>query len=220
MSPARAFLREGRATLALAAPLALAQLAQMAMAFVDVVMIGRLGPASMAGAVVGSSLFFSLSIFCTGTVSAVNPSVAQAVGAGDTQGATRAVRQGLWLATGLGVPLFILFGNIEPLLLMAGQSPGTSALAAGYLGAIRWGVFPNLWFTAFRGLCEGISRPRAVLVIAGVAAVINAAVNYVLIYGKLGFPALGLVGSGWATAIAMTAMGAMGALYVARLRAT
>jgi MATE family multidrug resistance protein len=220
MPPVRPHLREARATLALAVPLALAQLAQMAMSFVDVVMIGRLGPAAMAGGVVGSSVFFSLAVLCFGTVAAVNPTVAQAVGAGDEEGIGRAARQGLWLATALGLPLFVLFGFAEPLLLAAGQAPGTAALAAGFLRAIRWGLLPNLWFTALRGLCEGIARPRPVLAVTLGAAVFNVGANYVLIYGKLGFPALGLVGSGTASALAMTGMALALGLYVHLARPT
>ncbi len=212
MPDTRALVREGRATLALAVPLALAQLAQLAMAFVDVVMIGRLGPASMAGGVVGASTFVALSLICTGTVAAVNPTVAQAVGAGDTIGVGRAARQGLWLATFMGVPLIVLFQFAEPLLLLTGQSPPTAALAAGYLHAIRWGLIPTLWFTAMRGLNEGIANPRPVLFITIGAALFNVGGNYVLMYGKLGFPALGLVGTGVSTALSSALMAlAMGA---------
>ena len=213
MSP-RTLLREIRPTLALAAPLALAQLAQMAMSFVDVIMIGRLGPATMAAGVLGSTAFFSLTLVCMGVVAAVNPTVSQAVGAGDEPAVGRAARNGLWLATALGIPLFVFYQFAEPVLRATGQTPAASALAADYLHAIRWGLLPTLWFTAMRGLCEGISRPRPVLLATMGAAVLNAGLNWVLIYGKLGVPALGLVGAGYASAIAMTAMVAGMALYV------
>jgi MATE family multidrug resistance protein len=195
--------RELRATFALAVPLALTQLTQMAMGFVDVVMIGRIGPEAMAAGVIGTSVFFSLMLVCMGVVMAVNPLVAQAVGAEEPAEIGRAVRQGLWLATLLGLPLMALLSQAETLLLWAGQAPATAALAADYIQAILWGVLPNLWYTALRGFAEGLGRPRPILVVTVVAAFANAGLNWVLMFGKLGFPALGLVGAGWSSAIVM-----------------
>lgn len=206
--------REVRATLALAVPLALTQLAQMAMGFVDVIMTGRLGSEAMAGGVLGSAVFFSLALVTIGVVIAVNPTVAQAVGAGDEAAIGRAARAGLWLATLLGVPLFVLMGFAEELLLLARQEPATARLAGDFLGALRWGLLPDLWFTALRGFCEGLGRPRPVLAIVLLASGLNAFGNWVLMYGNLGAPALGLEGSGWSTAFAMTTMAVALALYV------
>ena len=197
---------ELRALVALAVPIVLVQLAQMAMSFVDVVMVGRLGTESLAAIVLGSTTFFTLALVCVGVVLAVNPMVSQAVGAGDCEGVARATRQGLWLATALGVPFTLALGYAEPFLLWTGQEPGTAALAAGYLGAIRWGFLPNLWFTALRGLCEGVARPRAILGVTLVGVALNAALNYALMFGAWGAPALGVVGTGWSSAGVMWAM--------------
>ncbi len=205
---------EVRATFYLAAPLALTQLAQMAMSFVDVMMIGRLGTAAMAGGVLGSVLFFTLLLICMGVVMAVNPMVAQAAGAGDEAEVGRSARQGLWLATALGIPLTLVFGFSEPFLLAAGQDPDAASLASGYLSAIRWGILPNLWFTALRGFCEGLARPRPVLVITLIAVLLNVFGNWVLMYGKFGLPALGLAGCGWSSAIVMGCMLVMLVVYV------
>ncbi len=214
MPPHLSIRREVRATFLLAAPLALTQLAQMAMSFVDVMMIGRLGTVSMAGGVLGSTLFFTLLLICIGVVMAVNPMVAQAVGSGDVAEVGRSARQGLWLATALGVPFLILLSFSEHFLLAVGQEPEAAVLAGDYLLAIRWGILPNLWFTALRGFCEGLARPRPVLIITLFAVLINACGNWVLMYGKLGFPAMGLAGCGVSSAIVMTAMFCMMAAYV------
>ena len=196
--------REVRATLVLALPLVLTQLTQMSMSFMDVVMVGRLGTDAMAAAVLGTTVYFTLVLMCMGVITAVQPSVAQAVGAGDDAGAGRAARQGLWLAVILGVPAMLLVGFAEPVLLATGQAPETAALAARYLAAERWGLVPTLLFTALRGLCEGAGRPRPVLAVTGLGLVLNVSLNAVLIYGLLGAPALGLVGAGWASSIATT----------------
>ncbi len=208
--------RELRATLVLAVPLALTQLTQMAMGFVDVVMIGRLGPEAMAAGVIGTSVYFSLVLVCMGMVMAVNPLVSQAVGARDEAEVGRSVRQGLWLATLLGIPLMVLLSQAETLLLWAGQEPQTAALGGAYIRAILWGTVPHLWYTALRGFAEGLGRPRPVLIVTVIAAFANAGLNWVLMYGKFGFPALGLVGAGWSSAIVMSIL-CFGLLLVIRL---
>lgn len=206
--------REVRATLALAVPIVLVQLSQMSMSFVDVVMVGRLGTEALAAAVLGSTTFFTLALICVGVVVAVQPTVAQAVGGGDEGAVGRATRQGLWLGTFLGLPFVVALGYAEPALVWTGQAPGTAALAADYLDAIRWGFIPNLWFTALRGLCEGVGRPRPILAVTLVGVAVNVALNYALMFGALGLPALGLVGTGWSSAVVMTGMFGLLAAYV------
>jgi MATE family multidrug resistance protein len=208
--------REVRATLVLAGPIVVTQLAQMSMSFVDVAMVGRLGTGALAAVVLGSTTFFTLALVCVGVLVAVQPTVAQAIGAGDEAAAGRGARQGLWLATLLGVPFTVGLGYMEPVLLWTGQAPETAALAGGYLGAIRWGFIPNLWFTALRGLAEGAGRPAPVLAVTLVGVAVNAGLNYVLMFGALGAPALGVVGTGWSSAGTMTVLFVALALYVRR----
>ncbi len=203
-----------RATLALALPLVATQLTQMSMSFVDVVMVGRLGTAAMAAAVVGSTVYMTTMMVCLGVIVAVQPIVAQATGAGKPEDASRATRQGLWLGVLLGVPIVVLLGYMEPILRAAGQAPETAELAGRYLGAIRWGFVPNLWFTAMRGLSEGVGQPRPILAVTVVGVALNVCLNAVLIYGLFGAPELGMVGTGWASAMAITGMTALLAAYV------
>ena len=209
-------LRDVRPTLVLAVPLVLVQLLQMSMSFVDVAMVGRLGTGALAAIVLGSTTYFTLSLVCVGVLVAVQPTVAQAVGAGDDAGAGRGARQGLWLATLLGVPFTVGLGWADELFLATGQAPETAALAGAYVGAIRWGFLPNLWFTALRGLAEGDARPRPVLAVTLVGALANAGLNYVLMFGAWGVPALGLVGTGWSSAITTGLLFVALAFYVRR----
>ena len=209
-------LRDVRPTLVLAVPLVLVQLSQMSMSFVDVVMVGRLGTEALAAIVLGSTTYFTLALVCVGVLVAVQPTVAQAVGAGDDAAAGRGARQGLWLATALGVPFTVGLGFMDDVFLWTGQAPETAALAADYVAAIRWGFVPNLWFTALRGLCEGDARPRPVLVVTLLGVAFNAGLNYVLMFGAWGAPALGLVGTGWSSAVTITVMFVALAVYVRR----
>jgi MATE family multidrug resistance protein len=87
-----------------------------------------------------------------------------------------------------------------------GQEEATVLLAEEYLRAIVWGVVPIFWFGVLRFFVEGLSRPRVVMIIAGAAMLLNIAANYVLMYGKLGFPALGLAGCGWASTLVFWSM--------------
>ncbi|MEM9998893.1 MAG: MATE family efflux transporter, partial [Bacteroidota bacterium] len=218
----RPFARELRATLGLAGPLILAQLAQIATSFVDTLMIGRwLGPEALAAGVLGSTLFFTSMVVGIGFVIAVGPTVAQAFGAvevgdGGEADIGRAARQGLWLATVLSGPLMVLLWNAEALLLLAGQPESTSALAGDYLRAILWGTLPNLWFAALRGLLEGLGRPRVIMLITLGAVVLNIVGNYALMIGAWGFPALGLAGCGWSSTLVFWTMFAALGLYVHR----
>jgi MATE family multidrug resistance protein len=207
--------REVRDLLVVAGPLILAQLAQMSMSFVDTLMAGRLGQDALAGIALGGTVFQLTSIVCMGVLFSVAPLVSQAHGAGDAAGAARAGRQGLWLAALLALPGFLLFRGAEPLLLAAGQEPGAATLAAGYLGAAAFGFLPSLLLTALRGFLEGLSDTRPIMVVLLVGVVLNVLANNALMFGRWGFPALGLVGTGVATALVYAVMAVAAGAYVA-----
>lgn len=207
---------ELRATLLLALPLILAQLAQMSMSFVDTLMVGRLGEGALAGIALGGSVYTFALIVGMGVMFAVGPTVSQAYGAGDRAEVGRALRASLVLAVGLSVPAWLLFWQVGPLLRLLGQEEATAALATRYLHAIAWGYLPALWLTGLRGLLEGLARPRPVMVIALLGVALNVVANYALIFGHFGLPALGLVGSGWASALVYWSMCAAAAFYVHR----
>jgi len=195
------FNEEIKAMLILAAPVVVTQLAHISLGFVDTVMVGRLGPDALAGVALGNTLFYSTTLFCMGVVLAVGPMVSQAFGAGKDEPIGRSVRQGQWLAAALTVPAMIILWNASPILRLLGQADPNIESAAAYLRAISWGVFPFLGFAALRGFNEAVSNPRPVTVIAIIGVGLNIGANYVLMFGKLGFPALGLVGTGWASTI-------------------
>jgi len=204
-------------TLRLAGPVVAAQLGQMSMGFVDTVMVGRLGPDALAGVALGNTLFFFLLILCTGMVQAVSPMVSQAVGAGEPDTIERSVRQGLWLGIILSVPVMTLLWFIEPILHLLGQTDVAVDGASAYLRAIMWAFLPACWFTALRSFVEGLARPLPVTLITIFAACLNAGANYVLMFGALGLPALGLVGTGLASTIVFwTMFGLLSLLVVLR----
>jgi len=198
--------KEIRQTIKLAAPIILTQLAQMSMTFVDTIMVGRLGQQELAGVAVGGAVFFPLVIMTLGILMGVSPMVSQAYGARDHLSAGRAVRQGLWLGTLLAIPSCLVMWNGATLLSWAGQEKEIVLLGKEYLHAILWGVLPLLWFGVLRHFIEALSRPRVVMIITLGGVLLNIGANYVLMYGKLGFPALGLAGCGWASTLVMWTM--------------
>jgi len=209
-------LRELRATLRLAGPVVAAQLAHISMSFVDTVMVGRLGPEALAGVALGHTVFFFFAIVGMGTIQAVSPMVSQAVGAGTPTVAARSVRQGLWLALGIGIPVVGMLSVLEPLLYWSGQSEVAIREAMDYLRAVRWGIVPFLGFAALRSFVEGLSRPLPVTIISLVGVGVNVAANEVLMFGHLGLPALGVAGTGWASTLVYSCLFVLLALLVHR----
>ncbi len=201
MRPTTTYRTEVRTLVRLAGPVVLTQVAQISLGFVDTVMVGQLGAEQLAGVALGNTVFFTLIIMCMGVVLAVGPMVSQAYGAGTDEPIGRTVRQGQWLSLVLAVGFMLIVWNIRPVLLALGQQAATVDLAVSYLHAIVWGAFPFLAFVGFRSFIEGVSRPRPVTVIAFAGVGMNVFANWVLMYGKLGFPAMGIVGTGWASTI-------------------
>lgn len=187
------------------------------MSFVDTVMVGRIGPEALAGVALGHTVFFFFAIMGMGTIQAVGPMVSQAAGARDPEVAARSTRQGLWLAFGLSIPIFLALSALEPFLRWAGQSTVAVDGAMAYIRAVRWGVFPFLGFAALRSFAEGLSHPLPVTIISIIGVGVNVGANEVLMFGHLGFPALGLAGTGWASTIVFTCLFGLLALLVHRM---
>lgn len=202
--------------LSLALPLALAQLAQNAMSFVDTLMVGRLGPAPLAGMALGATIFNVVYIVLMAILLSVAPIVAQAIGARRKAEPGVVAGQALLLAAALAVPGVLLFLNVKPVLLFAGLPAGTAGLAAEYLGAVGLGLPFALGFVAFRGLFEGHGDARPILYMAILGVGFNVFLNNALIYGHYGLPRLGMVGTGYSTAIVYFLLFAIAALLVRR----
>ena len=197
-------LRELKQLLVLAAPLVLAQLAQIATSFVDTLMVGRLGTEALAGIAVGSVIFMFVSIVLSGVILGVSAVVSQATGQGDQAVCGRAVRQGILLALVLWGPAMILFWNMEAVLLFFQQPETTAASSSAYLRAISWGLLPSLCAFSLRGLLEGKGDTGPIMVVMVGGVLLNIFANDTLMFGRYGFPEMGLVGTGFASSIVLT----------------
>ena len=192
------------AIMRLAGPLVVNNLSVAGMAFADAVMAGRLGAESLAAVAVGNSTWFLAFTLGLGILMAISPISAQLWGAGRRQKIGRYTRQGIYLALLMGVPL-IFIGQVlvEPFHVVIGIDEGFRDLAVGYTKAILFGAPGIFIFLALRFTTEGIGHTRPIMFTSIFALASNVFLNYVLMFGKFGAPALGAVGCGWASAISM-----------------
>jgi len=207
---------EIREYLRIAVPLASAQVAQSATGFVDTVMMGRLGQEPLAAGGLASITFFTLLSVASGVVMGVTPLVAEAYGGGYKTRIEQVTHQGLWLSLALAVPIMFLIAQIGTFMHQLGQNATTVNLAKSYLDVIVWGFFPALAFAMLRGVVSGLSQARPVMVIVIVGTLFNVVGNYVLGFGKLGFPKMGLVGLALASAFTLWGMFVALVVYILR----
>ncbi|MBP6014560.1 MAG: MATE family efflux transporter [Alphaproteobacteria bacterium] len=195
---------EARALLTLAMPLIAMQLAQIGSLTADIIMVGELGKDAIAATSIGAVLFYFTWLIGYGPVMAVSPIIAQILGAhpNDRARARAALRMGLWAVILLSLPLMTVLIWAKPVLLFLGQDPSIAAMAEPWVHAVALGLPFALGFGVLRGFATAVNKQGAVLAIAIATVLFNILGNYVLIYGNFGAPALGVTGSGIASALA------------------
>ncbi len=187
-------------------PVIIAQLLQMSMSFVDTIMAGRLSPEDLAAVAVGTSMLIPFVVLCLGSMMGVTPIVAQNVGGRRLSVIGKNARQVLWLSQILALPSFFLLRNLDILFVWIGVTEDVVPIAAGYLKAISWGIFPLYAYGGLRNFNEGLSVTRPAMFVALLGTLVNIPANYVLMFGKLGFPELGAVGTGYASSVVYAVM--------------
>ncbi len=190
----------------LAAPVALVQVGMMLMGVVDTMMLGHLSAQALAAGALGHIVTYTGLMMGYGFLSALDPLVSQAYGAGDARALGGHVERGFVLAGVLTVPFVVGFLDVEPMLRWMGQTTAVSRDAADYTRAILWGCLPFFLFLVLRQTLQAMSlvRPAAVSIVLG--NVVNVALNWTLIFGHFGAPALGVRGSAWSTSVARWVM--------------
>ena len=197
---------ESRALLALALPIVAVQVGLMLMGVVDTIMVGHLSAAALAAVALGNLAFFCCVILGMGALMALDPLVAQAVGANDHAGVARGVQRGVLLAVFLSIPPALLLLVAEGALRFFQQPVEVVPLAGDYARWTAPSVLPFYLFLVLRQSLQALHRVRPILVSIVLANLLNAALNWVLIYGKFGFPALGVTGAAISTTIGRWAM--------------
>jgi multidrug resistance protein, MATE family len=202
--------RELGATLALGWPIILANVAIYAMTATDFIMLGRLSPRALAAGALGFNLFQPGMVLGIGIVAALSPIAAAKIGAGEGgeggEALRRATHQSLLSAAALSLVAWIYLWRTEPILLAIGEPADLARDAGTYMRGYQWSLLPNLLFITARCIFSALERPRPTLIAGLVAVTFNALANYALVFGKLGIPALGIIGSGIATTLSQSLM--------------
>lgn len=196
-----ATLSEWKTLAVLGGPILIAQLAQMANGVIDTVMAGHASAEDLSGVGIGTSLWTPLFLFFMGALSALQPIISGYRGAGTPKRIMPMTWQGIYLALAASGVTIALLLNVAPVLDLLRLEPVTAGITLGYLRAFCWGVPALLMLAALRGLTDGLGHTQVFMMFSLLGAAFNLPLNYIFIYGKLGLPALGGVGCGWATAI-------------------
>ena len=198
----------------LAYPVMLSMLGQVMTGVADSVMVGWTGATPLAASSFANIFFSVILFFGVGVSYAITPLVAEAEGANDQSRIIAILKNGTLINVAVG---FILVGLVflaEPFMIYLGQPEEVVTLGVPYLSIIAVSIIPTMIFQTYRQFGEGLARTRMAMVIVIASNLLNILLNYVLIFGKYGFPELGLNGAGWATLIARCVMALSMMLYV------
>ncbi len=191
------------ATLGLAWPIVLTNVAQVGLATTDVVMMGWLGPEALAAGALAVNLNFAFLIFAIGIVTATAPLTAIELGRNrhSVRDVRRTTRQGFWAAIAVTLPIWVVLWHADAIFLLLGQQPAIASHAASYLHTFQWQFLPFLFYVILRNFVSALERPLAALWIGGSALVVNATLVWSLMFGHFGLPAMGLPGAGIGTTL-------------------
>jgi MATE family multidrug resistance protein len=205
-APPRGYRAELAAMVRLAAPVVAVQVGWMAMGVVDTIVVGRVSAAAMAGVALGNLLFIAVSIFGMGVLMGLDPVVAQAIGAGETTAVARGAQRGLVLVVGLTAISTLILLPVRPLVAMLHQPPEIVPLVAGYAHVAIGGFLPFYLSVLARVLLQATGRIRPMVWAMLAANILNLGLNWLFVFGHLGLPALGAIGSSWATMLSRWAL--------------
>ncbi|MGD9899098.1 MAG: MATE family efflux transporter [Calditrichaceae bacterium] len=211
--PVRAKMQFGT-TMNLAYPIIIGQLGHMMMSVVDNVMVGKLGPVPLAGASLGNAIFMQVMVIGLGISFAITPLVAMADGVGNHDECGVVFRQGLLVNTLSGIILMVIVLSTTGLIIHLRQPDEVVIEAIPYLRMLGLSMLPFMIFQSYRQFTEGISIIRPAMIITIGANIFNIFFNWIFIFGKMGFPAMGLKGAGISTFGTRVVMALVLAWYV------
>ena len=214
MKNSYSFKQDINPLLRLAIPLVCTGLVQSAVWFFETLFLARLGSQTLAAGSLVSWLFGTVAVILWGALSSINILVAHKHGEKDEHAIALIARDGVILAIMFIVPAFFLFWYMSPIFLIFGQSDSTVQLAQLYLHALAWGLLANFVMMALLEVIIGVGRARVIFVFSIITVGLNIAFSYLFIFGKLGFPALGIAGAGWGMTVSYWISALMLILYI------
>lgn len=200
------YKKEIKATLGLSYPIIIGQVGLVLMGVVDNIMIGNLGKAPLAAAGIANSIFFAVVIFGIGVLSIVPPLIANAKSQQNQERNQALLGNALRISFWIGLLSILIVFLLSLNFGIFQQKSKVEDLAIPYLNIINLSTIPMLVFLAFKNFTDGLSMTKPAMYATYVGLALNVFLNWLLIYGKLGFPCMGLVGAGWATLITRVAM--------------
>ena len=200
------YTKEFKYNLKLAYPIILGMLGHTLVGLVDDIMVGKISTTALAAVSLGNSFLFIAMSLGIGFSTAITPLIAEADGAKDVKKGRSVFKHGLFLCTLLGFALFVLMLAMKPIMYHMKQPEAVVALAIPYLEIVAFSLIPMIMFQAFKQFSDGLSETKYAMWATLLANAINVILNYLLIYGKLGFPELGIIGAAIGTLISRVAM--------------
>jgi MATE family multidrug resistance protein len=190
-----AYTKEFKYNLKLATPVMLGMLGHTFVSLIDNIMVGQLGSAELAAVSLGNSFIFIAMSLGIGFSTAITPLIAEADSERNFKKGKASFKHGLFLCTVLSVLLFLMILVAKPLMHYMKQPEEVVVLAIPYLDLVAFSLIPLIVFQGFKQFSDGLSMTKYPMYATILANIINVALNYVLIFGKLGFPQLGIVGA-------------------------
>lgn len=208
------YLQNYRKTIVLAYPLILSQLGHVMVGVVDTAMVGQIGTIPQAAVALSNSLCFLVLVFGLGVAYGITPLVAAADSSGKHSDNAELLKHGIVINTVLGICLFLLLVLLSPVLRLFDQQQEVVDLAIPFLNVMMLGMIPLCVFSSFKQFVEGLSNTRVAMLITIGANLLNVLLNYLMIFGHWGLPAMGIMGSCWASFISRVIMALAMFLYV------
>ncbi len=200
------YTKEFKYNLKLAAPVILGMLGHTFVGLIDNIMVGQLGTAELAAVSLGNSFMFIAMSIGIGFSTVITPLVAEADGENNFASGKSSFKHGLFLCTTLGVVLFFAILAAKPLMYLMKQPKEVVELAIPYLDLVAFSLIPLVVFQAFKQFSEGLSMTKYPMYATLVANIVNVVLNYLFIFGKFGFPELGIVGAAFGTMVSRFVM--------------
>ncbi|WP_417800417.1 MATE family efflux transporter [Tenacibaculum sp.] len=200
------YTSEFKYNLKLAAPVMLGMLGHTFVSFIDNIMVGQLGTAELAAVSLGNSFMFIAMSLGIGFSTAITPLIAEADSSNNFTQAKSTFKHGLFLCTMMGIMLFLVVFFSKPLMYLMKQPIEVVELAIPYLDLVAFSLIPMIIFQGFKQFSDGMSMTRYPMYATLLANVLNVLLNYLLIYGKFGFPQLGIVGAAYGTLLSRFVM--------------
>jgi multidrug resistance protein, MATE family len=197
---------ELRAMFALAAPLVLTELGWMAMGIVDTMFVGRVSADAIGAVSLGTSVFYAIAIFASGLLLGLDTLVSQSFGAGDLNDCHHSLVSGVWLALLLIPTVMGAVWLFVPAMAAFGINAGVLRDTTPYIRALNWSAAPLLLFFCLRRYLQSAGIVRPILLVLITANLVNAAGNWVFVFGNLGAPRMGAEGAGWSTCVSRVYM--------------